>query len=556
MQSVGYGEEVTTRTVYLVAEDDTRTGAPDRSRGRALRRWFNPRRHRGGRIILCPLRYDPAECDLVLARLEGRGGVRAVNGQPIRATKVRGTQFVAFAPLPFEPWENVLWVDPGVREVQLYPAFRDRSRVDAALLLGDMPCRLLDIAGETFPSPAVPRRPPSEASPLAFIMRSFNEASGSAFRNTFHACYDLTQRTYRLNSWVWCSAAAVRALLSEWSRTGDRSVYQMAVIVGDALRERQLTTGPNAGGVEVRWDLDASRGDSYGIVRWLAPNDTAFIASEAFLPLYDATGETAYLEAARRAATWISEKGMHRSGRLLVGCDAATERWDDSWLYVDSMFVAGLFAGLAVRDRDGPWQEVLRSTLDDAVRRFSLLNGLFAKTWCSSVELDTVKWARGQAWALLGLLCAYEAVPTERWQARAIECADVLLCLQNRNGSWYYIMDDAGSGECAKATSILAYNLTRLFKVTGSSAYRQAAERALDWCQLHIYDGDDSCARGAITSHTTEGCIVGARNVNCGFLYSAAYYLMARYELADREPRPPGPMVALARGREGRPDEE
>ena len=201
-------------------------------------------------------------------------------------------------------------------------------------------------------------------------------------------------------------------------------------------------------------------------------------------------------------------------------------------------------------------QEVLRRTLDDAVRRFSLLNGLFAKTWRSSGEVDTVGWARGQAWALLGLLDGYGAVPIARWLARARECANGLLRAQNRNGSWYYIMDDPGSGECAKATSILAYNLARLFKVTGSSAYRQAAERALDWCQLHIYDGDDSCARGAITSHTTEGCIVGARDVNCGFLYSAAYYLMGRHELADREPRPPGPKVALARGREGRPDED
>ncbi len=323
MQSVVYRQEVATKTVYLVADENTPGVVPDRSRGRVLRRWLNPRGHRAGQIILCPLRYDPAKCDLVLARLEGRGRLRAVNGQPVHSTKIRGTQFVAFAPLPFEPWENVLWVDPSVREVQLHPAFSSHSRLDPSLFLGDVPCRLVDIAGETLPSPVALSRPPSEASPLAFILRSLNTASGSAFKGTFHPCYDLTRRTYRLNSWVWCSAAAVRALLSEWSRTGDRSVYQMAERVGDALRERQLTTGPNAGGVEVRWDLDASRGDSYGIVRWLAPNDTAFIASEAFLPLYDATGDTAYLEAARRAATWISEKGMHRSGRLLVGCDAA-----------------------------------------------------------------------------------------------------------------------------------------------------------------------------------------------------------------------------------------
>ena len=551
MQSVAYREEVATKTVYLVPEDDAQRAGSDRSRWPALRRWLSPRRHHGGRVVLCPLRYDPAKCDLVLVRLAGRGTVRAVNGQPVRATKVRGTHFLAFAPAPFEPWENVLWVDPAVREVELHPAFSHRSRVDAALLLGDVPFRLLDIAGGILPSPAAHSRPLAEASPLAFIMRSFNGASGSAFRNTFHACYDLTQRTYRLNSWVWCSAAAVKALLSEWSRRADKSVYQMAERVGKALRERQLTAGPNAGGIEVRWDLDARRGDSYGIVRWLAPNDTAFIASQAFLPLYEATGEAEYLEAARRAASWIRDQGMHGSGRLRAGCDATTGRWDDSWLYVDSMFVAGLFAGLAVLDRDGPWQEVLRSTLDDAVRRFSLPNGLFAKTWRSSGGLDTVKWARGQAWALLGLLDGYGAVPTERWLERAIECANALLGLQNDNGSWNYLMDDPSSGECAKATAILAYNLARLFKATGAAAYQHAAERALSWCQLHIYDGDDSCARGAITSHTAEGCIVGTRDVNCAFLYSAAYYLMARHELADRTTPISRPQVVLASGREG-----
>ncbi len=533
MQVVATAKQATDNIVHLVPDDSGQSVAAYRSCRGLLRRWLRPRGGSKKQIILCPLYYDPAGCDLILGRIKGRGAVRAVNGQPVRRTRVPDTRLVAFSPGPFEPWENILWVDATVREVRLYPAFSDSSRVDAALFLGDVPCRLVDIAQNTLPSTMVPGSRRTETSPLAFILRSLNTASGSAFKGTFYACYDLTHRTYRLNSWMWCSAAAVRALLTQRSRPGDESLYEIAVQVGEALRKRQLATGPNAGAIEVRWDLDRSRERSYGIVRWLAPNDTAFIAAEAFLPLYEATGDSGYLEAARRVATWIRDQGTHQSGRLRVGCDATTGKWDDSWLYVDSMFVAGLFARLAAVDPDGGWSAVLQSTLDDAVRRFSLPNGLFAKTWRSRGERDTVKWTRGQAWALLGLLDAYGGVPRKRWLDRAIQCANALLDAQNSNGSWYFVMDDPSSGECAKATPILAYTMARLFKATGSSNYWQAARRALRWCETQIYDGDDLYARGGVTSHTAEGCIVGARDVNCAFLYSAAYYLMAQCTLAE-----------------------
>jgi len=533
MQAVATAKQVTDNTVYLVPENSGQSVAAYRSCRGLLRRWLRPRGGSKKQIILCPLYYDPAGSDLILGRIKGRGEVRAVNGQHVRSTRMPDSGLVAFAPGPFEPWENVLWVDATVREVQLYPAFDSRSRVDLSQLRGDQQFCLENLAGMTLEPVMVTRPVNSEPSPLAFILRSLNTASGSAFKGTFYACYDLTHHTYRLNSWVWCSAVAVRALLTQRSRTGDESLYEIAVQVGEALRKRQLTTGPNAGAVEVRWDLDRSRARSYGIVRWLAPNDTAFIAAEAFLPLYEATGDPGYLQAARRVAAWIRDQGTHQSGRLRVGCDATTGKWDDSWLYVDSMFVAGLFAGLAAVDPDGGWSAVLQSTLDDAVRRFSLPNGLFAKTWRSRGERDTAKWARGQAWALLGLLDAYGAVPRKRWLDRAIQCANALLDAQNSNGSWYYIMDDPSSGECAKATPILAYSMARLFKATGSSDYWQAARRALRWCQTQIYDGADPYARGGVTSHTTEGCIVGARDVNCAFLYSAAYYLLAQCALGE-----------------------
>lgn len=117
-----------------------------------------------------------------------------------------------------------------------------------------------------------------------------------------------------------------------------------------------------------------------------------------------------------------------------------------------------------------------------------------------------------------------------------------LLDFQTESGSWYYLADRPRTGECAKATAAMAHYLTQaLLSETIPQRLRSrslaSARLAVRWCEAHQELNNKTLGYGGIHSWTTEGAIAGARNADVSFIYTAAFYLLAKRSLLEIETR-------------------
>jgi rhamnogalacturonyl hydrolase YesR len=368
-----------------------------------------------------------------------------------------------------------------------------------------------------------------------FIAAARNVYSRSAFYGTYYGCYDLTCGTYRLGSWVWCTALVIDAMLTQARSVESASLAaawrRVADGVGQFLLKRwEDESRSPVGGMVVRWDM--SETSPIGIVPWRAPNDVAFIGAYGFLPLYQGTGRSEYLAAALDIGHWIVGTSLLADGRVLVGYRDDLGVWDRTWVYIDVGFTGRLFSELYLATGDSLWRASLSSFANWYVRAFSTGPGHFRWTWPRRIwQRKHRVFTRGQAWALDGVLAAYEILGHKRYLDVALNCVSRLLSAQASDGSWSYLLDIPSSGPDNKGVPVLAYHLLRMYGLTGDRALRDSAQRALDWCDRHqaLGPGVPFEARGGIVSLNEEGSITGKAQAATAFVYAAASYIMARH---------------------------
>jgi len=447
-----------------------------------------------------------------------------LNGKPMThcSEQNSGTNVFFLTKNALEPWENILTIPAESPEKKL--DFVLEYHIDAVT---GVPDQINDTDWGDF---SFEKNIHIRAA-WGFIQNSYNNSKESEFRGTFYPCFDNTNATYRLNSWIWCSAIVVEALFDEMNMHIEfqSKAYEIAKSVGDVLLDRWDRDNKSAaGGVVIRWDISPS--SPIGIVPWRAPNDIAFIGAYAFLPLYHATLDKKYLHAALEMGRWILENGFLPNGHLFAGYRDDLSHWDRSWLYVDSGYTSKLFARLYLATNDIFWKNAAIQFIDWYIENFYSKSGFFKwvwpwRFWNSGKKIFT----RGQAWALDGVLSAYQISGDKKYLEIARQVAFTLLKYQNDDGSWPYILTRHSSGPCNKGTPILAYHLLRIYELTGEDFFGDSARKAIQWCE------NNQCLieiqhfeYGGIFSKNEEGSIVGQANVSTAFLYASAYYSMAK----------------------------
>ncbi len=465
------------------------------------------------------LKFDPVHCDSIVLLIKGANKFDLnkelfVNGKstPFSILKQTGPDLWLLAGKePFEPWENVVAFEAGVNrlsELRIYPSFKK----DPRKLQG--PDR----------HPLTGRPTESKTLALQFIKNSLNSSKHSSFSGIFYPAYDLDHHTYRLPSWTWCSAEAIKDLLEEYRISSEKPFLSLAESSTQNLLKFQVKDGEEQGGFMVRWDYWED--SPIGIVPWLAPNDSAFIGSYALLPMYVETGNKVYLESAIQIGEWIIRRGIDQNGRIYGGFRLDTKTWEKDWLYVDAGFTMTIFYGLWKVTHDERWRHYLRLITEDFINRFFSPKGYFYARWESPNFLRKIIFTRGQAWALDGIIAAYLGLKDPRYIETALHCSRFLTDRQKQDGSWNYHRNPP-VGPCSKAIPILAYHFLRLYRICGDKSLYQAARRSLDWCEKNQYRGSDPRALGGIHGQNEEGCIVGVRGVDNIFTYANAYYVMA-----------------------------
>ena len=347
---------------------------------------------------------------------------------------------------------------------------------------------------------------PKEKAP--YLWHIFVEDSvidSSSFKGFHYAGYIAECKEWCLPSWIWTCAAIVRMYCS----IGE-------IQKAKSLCDRLIASQQECGGWIVRNDYD-----SIGAIPVLAPNDSAYIANNAVLSIYEATREKRYLDVAKKCADWIINTARP-DGLLHTGYNVRDSKWETENVIVDIGFAAGLFAHLVELTGDDRYRLFLNRFVARYVELFFIED---KDGFCTSIDKNNFQqggmFARGQAWALEGLIPAYHVIQSTELRSVIDKTVRNLLRQQNRNGGWPYNLTRKLMGEDCKAVSVIAKDLMDWFSQTGDEQIRDCAEKAYAWCCAHT--ASEGPGHGGIFSYSTEGAIVKDLYTSCAFVYASAY---------------------------------
>lgn len=328
------------------------------------------------------------------------------------------------------------------------------------------------------------------------------------FRNAalHYAGYILDAEEWCLPSWIWTNAAIVRMYCAIGKLEEARE-----------LTDKLLSYQQACGGWIVRNDYDAE-----GAVPILAPNDSAYIANNACLETYIATRDLKYLDAAIKCAEWI-EKTARKDGMVYKGYDVKRSHWQMKSNIVDVGFTAGLFARLYAVCGDARYLSFLKRFTEKYIDLFYIpTRHGFATGLDENDHRLGGMFGRGQAWALEGLIPAFEVLKDQKIEEVINDTVLNLVNVQDKTGGWAYNLTRPLMGIDCKATPIIAVSLMRWLRSHPEcTSIKNSAEKAYNWCIRHTMA--EGSGQGGIFSYTTEGAIVHHMYTWTSFAYSSAY---------------------------------
>lgn len=320
--------------------------------------------------------------------------------------------------------------------------------------------------------------------------------------------YILEKKQWVLSSWIWTSAAIGRYF------HGNHFCVEAKDIADAFLRHQEAE-----GGWIVRHDYESQR-----IVPMMAPNDSAYICTNSILPVYIQTREEKYLEAAEKCAKWIIQTAR-ADGLVYLGKDMSRREWITNKNIVDIGFTGGFFARLYEITGNQQYYDFLKKFEQSYLKIF--FDGS-KRLFHTSINKDDKGiggyFARGQAWALEGLIPSYLVLKDEKILKCIEATVESLIANQKRNGAWSYNFQKPLMGEDCKGISVIARNLLEYYKeIKQDKKVINCVEKAIKWCENHTMLSGE-CA-GGIFSYSVEGSVVHDLYSSTAFTYASAYAL-------------------------------
>lgn len=163
--------------------------------------------------------------------------------------------------------------------------------------------------------------------------------------------------------------------------------------------------------------------------------------------------------------------------------EGALGHWEGNFqLWVDTVHMAS-----PLLSRYGVYDDAARQLLVFAKHLREPKSGLFYHMYDWQVEKPNgITWGRGNGWIILALAETLERMPKTHADRAALEklareFAAALLKLQNRDGVWHTVMDDATSPEECSATTMFAGGMMKLARIgVLPASYRAPARKAWD----------------------------------------------------------------------------
>lgn len=315
-------------------------------------------------------------------------------------------------------------------------------------------------------------------------------------------------QSWCLPSWVWTNAAIIRMFCA---------AGEMAKAV--SLGEQFLTSQLPCGAWVVRYDY--SRNDAMPVV---APNDSAYIANNGMLSLYELTRDEKYLSAATRCADWIIET-CRSDGLVSTGYLPVTDEWEENRTIVDIGFTAALFARLFEITGLIHYEQFLARFVEAYIRKFFIPSkSAFATCIDGRDEKRGGRFVRGQAWALEGLSPAVPILGNSFEVGSIVEVvASNLVQKQRADGGWAYNFTYPFLGADCKAIPVVTKALLDARRVCPQLDIGKTSDQARDWCLANT--AVTGTGAGGIFSMCMEGAVVHTFCSEVAFVYSSSYAL-------------------------------
>jgi rhamnogalacturonyl hydrolase YesR len=491
----------------------------------------------------------------------------AVNGMFYREMKPLGSR-VAIPRERLEPWENSLFVETAAARLA---SFYLRKRIPAAsgeirhvlrLLSedwsGSVSLHAVDAAGETrelqnarvsgaAPGPEMffggegieqQRLIRSLAATVDYTLRSQNRDPHSPTRGGLFLFYDLDASVYRSSHWIWGWGPSVKLLLDTAhipavaSRFGAGGLRRAADEIGKAsLRFEIGQKGHPVQGIPVsRWDRSIVF--DHGHKEAVTPSDANFLSGWAWVPLYEATKNRAYLDAAIRLAA-ATDHLSRQFDLIPQNYWRDTETWSNFTLDESGFGAEGLAELYRVTGRE-EYRELGRRYIEQHLAKLHREDGLWDRMWLRNEgrPAPTLRNTRAAGWAAEGLMASHRMTGDGKYLDLAKRMAEHLMQSQNREGYWtfHFPQPKEEVGIAAKGTALWALLFYRLYDATRDERHLKAARKALQWLMANQYAGPDPEANGSVYDRN-QNSAVGYRpwfRVSC--TYGSAFFGLAVLE--------------------------
>lgn len=365
-------------------------------------------------------------------------------------------------------------------------------------------------------------------------LRRQNLNPDSPTYGSFFTFYDLEARLHRSAYWLWGGSPIVKMVLDAIkvpeiaSKYDTEELIQRMDEVGKLYLKYQVRqeNHPSRGSFLVIWLRTPS-----GYEKWVGTSDSGIMFKWALAPLFETTGDSAYLEAAN---FWNTEKGKLIEQHEIL---------PHNYLYDINEFHKSILdetgwdpEGHSVFytiTGDESFKEVSKRYMDKHMPKFQNDNGLWNRSWSleKNIAAPPLKMTRGTGWTMEGMLAMNEMFPDTIYLEYAIKLADQLVENQNPDGSWNFVFDSREGDRTAiptdKGTPLWSLLMYRIYQTTNEAKYLQSARNALAWCLENQYLGPDPEAIGSIVGRTNAS-MVGYRfyyDATCA--YSTGFFGLA-----------------------------
>jgi hypothetical protein len=477
-----------------------------------------------------------------------------------------GSSTLIFPGDQIEPWENMVYVEPLsvrmtsfclVKRVRVLPVAQCMITADFIPLTNDasgvVKCFGLEEDGtrtflfetQTSEKPKlIKKRKTGEltkseleqaiADSVGYLRRSIVHSPHSVFDEGIFCFYDIEARSYRLSPWMWQWGTAIHALLRAagegiFDKVESQGIIRDAWGIGNTSLKFQVYNNGH-----ITHGLGTFRSDP----RYFAPgtqqyitggSDSNFLSGWGWIPLYRATGDKRFFEAATLLAQ-ATKRSMSLFELLPQDYDVTASDWTNHTLDESGFGTEGL-AELWVETKEEWVKELIRRYMDTHLAKLERSDGRWECRWLraenKAVEVDCR--TRGAAWAMEGLLSCARVMPEGPYVEKAKSMASHLLKWQHDDGHWNhrYTMPEDISGISEKGTAVWSILLSRLYDFTGDKAHLDSSRKALSWCLKNQEAGGDYLANGGMISWNYESGVTYRRWFPMICTYATAFLCTA-----------------------------